>query len=148
MLIFVINRKAFGWTMEMQIYPMTLVQAALIAVVAALLAGVYPAFRMSRSSPAGALQEDRSSAPGFTQTCINLGGPPSVIPAKEDICVTTVVPAKVGTRGRGAVHPAKNLYSLRTQRQSEVGLRKDLRKRVSRGVDRPGSLNFSIYRLS
>ena len=57
-LIFVINRKAFGWTMEMQVYPMTLVQAALIAVVAALLAGVYPAFRMSRSSPAGALQEE------------------------------------------------------------------------------------------
>ena len=57
-LIFVINRKAFGWTMEMQVYPMTLAQAALIAVVAALLAGVYPAFRMSRSSPAGALQEE------------------------------------------------------------------------------------------
>lgn len=57
-LIFVINRKAFGWTMEMQVYPMTLAQAALIAVVAALLAGVYPAFRMSRSSPAAALQAE------------------------------------------------------------------------------------------
>ncbi len=57
-LIFVINRKAFGWTMEMQVYPTALVQAALIAVVAALLAGVYPAFRMSRSSPAEALQEE------------------------------------------------------------------------------------------
>lgn len=57
-LIFVINRKAFGWTMEMQAYPTALVQAALIAIVAALLAGVYPAFRMSRSSPARALQEE------------------------------------------------------------------------------------------
>ena len=57
-LIFVINRKAFGWTMDMQVYPITLAQAALIAIVAALLAGVYPAFRMSRSSPARALQEE------------------------------------------------------------------------------------------
>ena len=57
-LIFVINRKAFGWTMEMQVNPTTLGQAALIAVVAALLAGLYPAFRMSRLSPAGALQEE------------------------------------------------------------------------------------------
>ncbi len=57
-LIFVINRKAFGWTMEMQVYPTALFQAALIAVVAALLAGVYPALRMSRSSPAGALRDE------------------------------------------------------------------------------------------
>ena len=57
-LIFVINRKAFGWTMDMQVYPTALFQAALIAILAALLAGVYPAFRMSRSSPARALQEE------------------------------------------------------------------------------------------
>ena len=57
-LIFVINRKAFGWTMDMQVYPTALGQAALIAIGAALLAGVYPAFRMSRSSPATALQEE------------------------------------------------------------------------------------------
>ena len=57
-LIFVVNRKAFGWTMDMQIYPTALAQAALIAVIAALLAGVYPAFRMSRSSPARTLQEE------------------------------------------------------------------------------------------
>ncbi|MCY4654869.1 MAG: ABC transporter permease [Dehalococcoidia bacterium] len=57
-LIYVINRKAFGWTMDMQVYPTALFQAALIAVVAALLAGVYPAFRMSRSSPARTLQDE------------------------------------------------------------------------------------------
>lgn len=55
-LIFVVNRKAFGWTMEMGIYPSALGLAAVIAVVAALLAGVYPALRMSRSSPARVLQ--------------------------------------------------------------------------------------------
>ena len=57
-LIFVINRKAFGWTMEMGIYPSALALAALIALAAALLAGVYPALRMSRSSPAEALQDE------------------------------------------------------------------------------------------
>ena len=57
-LIFAVNRKAFGWTMEMGIYPSALGLAALIAVVAALLAGVYPALRMSRSSPARVLQEE------------------------------------------------------------------------------------------
>ena len=57
-LIFVVNRRAFGWTMEMGIYPSALWQAALIAVGAALLAGVYPALRMSRSSPAQVLQEE------------------------------------------------------------------------------------------
>ena len=56
-LIYAINRKAFGWTMDMQVYPETLAQAALIAVTAALLAGLYPAFRMARSSPAETLQE-------------------------------------------------------------------------------------------
>ena len=55
-LIFVVNRRAFGWTMEMGVYPSALWQAALIAVGAALLAGVYPALRMSRSSPARVLQ--------------------------------------------------------------------------------------------
>ncbi len=56
-LIYAINRKAFGWTMDMQVYPMTLAQAGMIAVTAALLAGVYPAYRMARSSPAETLQE-------------------------------------------------------------------------------------------
>ena len=59
MLIFVINRKAFRvgrWTCRY--IPTVLGQAALIAIGAALLAGVYPAFRMSRSSPARALQEE------------------------------------------------------------------------------------------
>ena len=57
-LVFVINRRSFGWTLELEIMPGLLVQAVLLAVLAALLAGMYPAFRMSRTSPALALREE------------------------------------------------------------------------------------------
>ena len=57
-LVFVINRRSFGWTLELEITPGLLVQAVLLAVLAALLAGMYPAFRMSRTSPALALREE------------------------------------------------------------------------------------------
>ena len=57
-LIFVVNRRSFGWSMDMEIYPMMLAQAVVIAAAAALLASVYPAFRMSRSSPAEVLHEE------------------------------------------------------------------------------------------
>ena len=57
-LIFVVNRRSFGWSMDMEIYPLMLVQAVGIAVAAALLAAVYPAIRMSRSSPAEVLHEE------------------------------------------------------------------------------------------
>ena len=57
-LVFVINRRSFGWTLELEIIPGLLFQAVLLAVLAALLAGIYPAFRMSRTSPALALREE------------------------------------------------------------------------------------------
>ncbi len=57
-LVFVINRRSFGWTLELEIIPGLLIQAVVLAVVAALLAGVYPAFRMARTSPALALREE------------------------------------------------------------------------------------------
>lgn len=57
-LIFVINRRSFGWSMEMEIYPLILVQAVALATAAALIASVYPAIRMSRSSPAEVLHEE------------------------------------------------------------------------------------------
>ena len=57
-LIFVVNRRAFGWTMDMEIYPLVLVQAVAIAVAAALLASVYPAIKMSRSSPASVMRRE------------------------------------------------------------------------------------------
>jgi putative ABC transport system permease protein len=55
-MIFVVNKRSFGWTLDMQVGPGVLVQAVGLAVVAALLAGLYPAWRMSKTSPAVALR--------------------------------------------------------------------------------------------
>jgi putative ABC transport system permease protein len=57
-LVYVINRRSFGWTLVFEVEPAVLGQALLVAVVAALLAGLYPAWRMSRTSPALALREE------------------------------------------------------------------------------------------
>lgn len=55
-MIFVINKRSFGWTLDMEVGPLVLAEALALALVAALLAGVYPALRMSRASPATALR--------------------------------------------------------------------------------------------
>ncbi|HEX8682843.1 MAG TPA: FtsX-like permease family protein [Ardenticatenaceae bacterium] len=47
-LIYVINRRSFGWTLQLHLEPSALVEAFAVALVAALLAGIYPAVRMSR----------------------------------------------------------------------------------------------------
>lgn len=57
-LVFVINRRSFGWTLQMLLPPGIFVQAIVLALVAALLAGIYPARRMARTSPALALREE------------------------------------------------------------------------------------------
>ncbi|AJF07417.1 hypothetical protein GSUB_13755 [Geoalkalibacter subterraneus] len=56
-LILVINRRSFGWTMQTSITGDILWQAILLAVGAAVLAGIYPTWRMARSAPALALRE-------------------------------------------------------------------------------------------
>ena len=57
-LIHVINRRAFGWSMEMVLSGQSLAAALMLSLGAALLAGVYPAWRLSRVSPAQALREE------------------------------------------------------------------------------------------
>jgi putative ABC transport system permease protein len=57
-MIFVVNKRSFGWTLQLEVGPDILVQAVLLAVVGALLAGVFPSWRMSRTSPALALREE------------------------------------------------------------------------------------------
>jgi len=57
-MIHVINRRSFGWTLEMEIFPSTLVQTVAVGVAAALLAGLYPAWRMALTRPAEALREE------------------------------------------------------------------------------------------
>ena len=55
-LVYIINRRAFGWTLQMQILPMPFLTALIVAVIAALLAGIYPAWRMSRMITADAIR--------------------------------------------------------------------------------------------
>ena len=57
-LIFVINRRSFGWTMPLDPSPAILLQGVALAVVAAVLAGLYPASRMAASLPADALRDE------------------------------------------------------------------------------------------
>ncbi|MEJ2185143.1 MAG: FtsX-like permease family protein [Gemmatimonadota bacterium] len=57
LMIFVVNRRSFGWTIDMAPAPGILAQALGLAVLAALLAGLYPSWRMARTPPAEALRE-------------------------------------------------------------------------------------------
>jgi putative ABC transport system permease protein len=58
LLVHVINRRSFGWTMEFVLTPQALLSGVSLAVAAALLAGVYPAWRASRVELGAALRED------------------------------------------------------------------------------------------
>jgi putative ABC transport system permease protein len=57
-MVYTINRRSFGWSLEMGLFPMTLLQAIGVGVAAALLAGIYPAWRMARTRPSEALREE------------------------------------------------------------------------------------------
>ena len=58
LLVHVINRRSFGWTMDFVVTPQALAAGVSLAVVAALLAGIYPAWRASRIDLGAALRED------------------------------------------------------------------------------------------
>jgi putative ABC transport system permease protein len=55
-MIHVVNRRSFGWTLEMEIGWGLPLQAVLLALVGALLAGIPPARKLARTSPAEALR--------------------------------------------------------------------------------------------
>jgi len=57
-LIYVINRISFGWTLQFAWMPDIYIRAMLTAIVAAVLAGIIPAWRIARVSPALALREE------------------------------------------------------------------------------------------
>jgi putative ABC transport system permease protein len=56
-LVYVINKRSFGWTLQLEVPPEVLLQAVGLAVVAAILAGIYPAYKMANTSPSEALRE-------------------------------------------------------------------------------------------
>lgn len=58
LLIHVINKRSFGWTLHMEVTPEALLQAVALALVAAVLAGIYPSYKMSKASPALALRDE------------------------------------------------------------------------------------------
>jgi putative ABC transport system permease protein len=57
-LIFVINRRAFGWSLPFQVDPTLLLETLALAILAALLAGLYPIWRMAHARPADALRTE------------------------------------------------------------------------------------------
>lgn len=57
-LIDVINQRSFGWSMQHRLPAGVLAEAVFLAVIAAVLAGVYPALKAASISPAQALREE------------------------------------------------------------------------------------------
>jgi putative ABC transport system permease protein len=57
-LIYVINVRSFGWTLQMELDPVYFGQAFLVALGAALLAGIYPAYQMGRTVIATAIRQE------------------------------------------------------------------------------------------
>lgn len=55
-LIQVINLRSFGWSMDLLLRPADLLQGLLLALGAALLAGIWPALRTIRERPAGSIR--------------------------------------------------------------------------------------------
>ncbi|MBO9308230.1 MAG: FtsX-like permease family protein [Chloroflexi bacterium] len=55
-LVYIINLRSFGWTLTLSLRPEFYAQATLVALVASLLAGVYPALRIGQIQPACALR--------------------------------------------------------------------------------------------
>jgi putative ABC transport system permease protein len=55
-LVYVINRRAFGWTLQLQVPADPFVLAFGVAILAALLAGIYPAWHMSKMHAADAIR--------------------------------------------------------------------------------------------
>ena len=57
-LVFIINKRSFGWTMQFQVVPSIIIEALLLALLASIIAGIYPGYKMSKTSPAVALREE------------------------------------------------------------------------------------------
>lgn len=57
-LVYIINQRSFGWSIAFHIAPETIVQGLSSGVIAAILAGLIPAYRMARLVPADALRNE------------------------------------------------------------------------------------------
>jgi putative ABC transport system permease protein len=57
-LVYVINLRSFGWTIQMDLDPWVFLQALAVSLAAALLAAVYPMRRLLRLPIAAALRQE------------------------------------------------------------------------------------------
>ena len=57
-LIYVINLRSFGWSLRMELAPQLFILAMVVAITAALIAGIYPALRLGKLEIASALREE------------------------------------------------------------------------------------------
>ncbi|MBN8617845.1 MAG: ABC transporter permease [Anaerolineae bacterium] len=57
-LIYVINVRSFGWTMQLSLQPVEFAQAFAVAIIASLAAGVYPAWRLGQLVTSRALRSE------------------------------------------------------------------------------------------
>ncbi len=57
-LVYVINVRSFGWTLQMVLQPKYFWQAGLVSIVAALLAGLYPAWRLGKMNISAAIRQE------------------------------------------------------------------------------------------
>jgi len=57
-LIYIINRRSFGWTLQLQLAVDPFIQALAVAIIAALLAGIYPTWRIIQRNTAEAIRFD------------------------------------------------------------------------------------------
>ena len=57
-LVYIINKRSFGWTMQFEILPSIMIEAMIVSLAAAFLAGIYPGIKMSKTSPSNALREE------------------------------------------------------------------------------------------
>jgi putative ABC transport system permease protein len=58
LLVYVVNERAFGWSMDFAVTPAALTAGVLMALVAAVAAGIVPAWRLARMPLAAALREE------------------------------------------------------------------------------------------
>lgn len=57
-LVYIINRRSFGWTLQTNITAEPFINALILAIIAALIAGIYPALRMGRMVTSEALRSE------------------------------------------------------------------------------------------
>jgi putative ABC transport system permease protein len=57
-LVHVINLRSFGWTMDLSVSLPPLLAAVVVSILAAMLAGAYPARQAMRTPPATGLREE------------------------------------------------------------------------------------------